>query len=306
MTSVILSENAQKSSFDYFEANELALFPINYGLKEEPRWKKLGWTDSDPYPIVWHFSSEWSKDRAKWERWRREYPNCNFGIIAGPSQCIPLDLDVSKDPEIWKKYCKFWQDRGLTPPSPQFKSARNGWHSLVRVPDGFDLSTLKQTTLMPNVDTRVGNGYIIAPGSYYDGTKKGEAYGWYQMVADAAALRYDPAIFQVLVEVLGRNAKTKTKGKSSAPGATADADLSLIPPLDEVVARIQTAYGVGPVRREGDRWIRDPATHANNPDPADRARREANGYFADYPHWMPVGGAVHALSGESAKGPVAP
>jgi hypothetical protein len=143
----------------------------------------------------------------QWEKWHAEH-RCNFGIVMGPSNCIALDLDKAKDADIWTKFCAVWTARGLAVLTPQFQSARGGWHVLVKAPAGFDLSTLAQRPLIPNVDTRIGNGYIVAPGSFYDGKPKGEESGWYQMVADAPAPHDDPAVFAVLAEVLGNKAAT--------------------------------------------------------------------------------------------------
>jgi len=303
MTTVILST----AFLDFAEKHESALFPIPFGYKEDPGWKKEN-RISDPSlrPIVWQFSREWSRDRAQWQRWHDEH-KCNFGLVAGPSGCVALDLDVAKDKDIWAKYCVFWTSRGLAAPMPQFKSARDGWHVLIKVPAGFDISTLQQIPLMDNVDTRVGNGYIVAPGSYYDGTPDGRQSGHYQMVANAPAPNDDPAVFQVLVDVLGIKGKPGVKGIKGIKGKPgAQVDLSLLPPIDEVVSRIQNAYDAGPLSYDGQRWVRNPDAHADNADPADRARREANGYFANYAQWSPVVGAVRALYGESAKARVAP
>jgi hypothetical protein len=283
----------QSEFFDYAARHGLALFPIPFGFKEDLGWKEEN-RKADPNlrPIVYRWSQDWSKDRAQWLKWSEEY-GCNFGVYAAASRCIELDIDVAKDREIWNKYCEFWKSRGLTPPSPQFMSARNGWHVLVKVPEGFDLGSLKQSELIPNVDTRI-EGYIVSATSYYDGTPKGEESGWYKMVAGAPPPHDDPAVFQVLAEAL------KIKSKS-----VADVDLSLLPSIDEVAARIRHAYNIGPVRQEGDSWIKDPAAHAGNTNADDRARREANGYFANYAEWMPVVGAVSMLYGESAKAKVA-
>jgi hypothetical protein len=289
----IAFNSRQSQFFNYAERHGLALFPIPFGYKEDLGWKPEN-RKADPNlrPIVWQWSRDWSTDRAQWLKWAEEY-RCNFGIYAAASRCIVLDLDVAKDREIWTKYCEFWKARGLTPPSPQFKSARNGWHVLVKVPEGFDLGSLKQSELIPNIDTRI-EGYIVAATSYYNGEPKGEDSGWYEMVAGAPPPHDDRAVFHVLAEAL------KIKSKS-----VADVDLSLLPPIDEVAARIRHAYDVGPVRREGDSWVKDRAAHTGNTNADDRARREANGYFANYAEWMPVVGAVSMLYGESAKTKVA-
>jgi hypothetical protein len=164
--------------FDYAETHRLALLPIPYGFKDDMGWKpEKRAEDPTLKPIVWRWSQECSTDRAQWQAWRDAH-KCNFGIAAAASGCIAIDIDVSGDPDIWGKFCAFWTSRGITPPSPQFKSARDGWHVLVRVGDGVDANIVGQPDLMPNVNIRA-SGYVVAPESFYDGSTQGKASGRY-------------------------------------------------------------------------------------------------------------------------------
>src|SRR5713226_7016517 len=68
--------------FDYAERHELALFPMSYGSKE-------------PFGIVASFAHDWSRSPEQWEHWRAAH-KCNFGIVAGPSRIVIVDIDVAE------------------------------------------------------------------------------------------------------------------------------------------------------------------------------------------------------------------
>ena len=292
--------------FDYAEANGLALFPVPFGRKEDLGWKPDERAkDSTLKPIVWRWSQESTKDRAQWQAWHDAH-QCNFAFDLAKSDCVGLDLDVSGDPDIWRKFCAFWKERGIAPPIPQFKSARDGWHVLVRAPEGVDVGSMGQPDLMPNINIRTA-GYLIAPESWYDGSTKGQASGYYKLVADAPGPHVRPDVFARLIDVCGTkggSSKSRT-AKTGTATSDADVDLSLMPLLDEVVARVQHAYDVGAVSKDAaEKWVRDPDAHAGCK-PSERAQRDGNGYFAFYAQWSPMVGAIKALYGEAARSQVA-
>jgi Bifunctional DNA primase/polymerase, N-terminal/AAA domain len=172
------------SSLDFYARHGAALFPIPYGSKA-------------PHGIVESFAHDWSKDPTQWKAWHDTH-KCNFGLVAGPSRVIVADIDVSEvgADAAWKHWAEWFQSRGLTVPMPQFHSARGGWHVAFRMPDDLDVAKLRQVPLIGAiegvskksiVDLRIGNGYVVAAGSFYDGTAKGEKSGHYKLCADAAA-----------------------------------------------------------------------------------------------------------------------
>ena len=149
-----------------------------------------------PTGIVASFADDWSRDPAQWDAWRAANPGCNFGIVAGPSALIIVDIDVTEvgREKAWKIWCEWWNaNADGTPPTPQIQSARGGWHYYFSLPP--DAPLLRQVQLVGPaaagtrkavVDLRVGNGFTVAAGSYYDGTAKGEESGSYLFLSDAA------------------------------------------------------------------------------------------------------------------------
>lgn len=167
----------------YYSAHSCALFPIPAGSK-------------NPTGIVESFARDYSRDPVQWVAWRSQNPGCNFGIVAGPSRLIIADVDISEvgRDRAWALWCEWWQSRGLAVPAPHVQSARGGWHFHFLLPEGFDVATLRQVALIKAqpgfkkavVDLRVGNGFTVAAGSFYDGTARSEESGPYVLLSDAA------------------------------------------------------------------------------------------------------------------------
>ncbi|NVO13844.1 MAG: bifunctional DNA primase/polymerase [Rhodoplanes sp.] len=165
-----------------YAAMGAALFPIPAGSK-------------DPTGIVGSFADDWSPDPAQWMRWAAEHPGCNFGIVAGPSNLIIADIDVAElgRDRAWQVWAEWCAANGLPALAPHVQSARGGWHVLFRLPEGVEPSALKQVVLVGRtdgskkavIDLRVGNGYVVAAGSYYNGEPKGEQSGSYVWLTEA-------------------------------------------------------------------------------------------------------------------------
>lgn len=185
----------------YYAAHGAALFPLPAGYKEDPGWK-------DGTGIIRHFSKDWSRDPEQWAAWRAAHPACNFGLVAAPSKLIIADIDVSEVGRdvAWTAWSNWWRSRGLEVPQPHIQSARGGWHVLFQLDD---TSRLRQVPLIGAVegvskkaivDIRLGNGYAVAAGSYYDGTAKGEQSGHYSLLGDVSPHPAPAA----LIEACGR------------------------------------------------------------------------------------------------------
>jgi hypothetical protein len=164
---------------EYYRTHGAALFPMPHGSK-------------DPHGIVPSFKHDCSRDPAQWERWQKENPGCNFGVVGFASQWIIVDIDTSGGDagkaeawQLWVDLCKSW---GLPDAlNPQVESARGGWHCYLQVPAGIDLSTYRQPDAVKGrINIRV-IGYTVAAGSYYDGTAKNEASGPYTFFDNAPA-----------------------------------------------------------------------------------------------------------------------
>jgi hypothetical protein len=167
---------------DFAERSGLALFPMPFGQKA-------------PHGIVASFAHDWSRSREEWNAWRAAH-KCNFGIVAGPSRIIAVDVDVAEvGPErawtVWTEWCT---SNGLPVYQPHTATARGGWHILFLCPPDLDIDTLRQVPLIGPiegvskkavVELRVKNGFVVAPESFYNGNPKGEASGTYKLISDA-------------------------------------------------------------------------------------------------------------------------
>lgn len=173
---------ALASALAYYALHSASLFPIPAGSKS-------------PVGIVASFAKDCSHDPAQWERWRTANPGCNFGVVAGPSRLVIADIDIAElgRERAWELWAQWCMANGLPVLAPHVQSARGGWHVYFSLPGDLDPATLRQVALVgPTdgskkaiVDLRVGNGFTVAAGSYYDGTARGEASGPYVLLSEA-------------------------------------------------------------------------------------------------------------------------
>lgn len=197
----MLMTNADELQF--YASHSCALFPIPCGSKA-------------PYGIISSFAHDWSRDPLQWKKWARDNPNCNFGLVAGPSRLIVVDVDVSEvGREVaWRYWSEWCKSHDLPVYTPAVQSARGGWHILFSLPAELDISTLRQSPLIGAVegvskkaivDLRVGNGFSVAAGSYYDGTAKGEQSGPYVLLPDAMPHPAPPALLTACARAVPRD-----------------------------------------------------------------------------------------------------
>jgi len=159
----------------YYGTHGAALFPIPAGQK-------------NPTGIIESFARDFSRDPAQWAAWRAAHPNCNFGIVAGPSRIIIIDVDTKEGREAaWTLWCELCASWGIEVVMPHVQSARGGWHIYFIVPHDVDPAKLRQPDAIKKIiNVRAGNGYTVAAGSYYDGSAKQEESGAYVLLSDAA------------------------------------------------------------------------------------------------------------------------
>ena len=195
-----------KDFFDFAEKNKFALFPM-------PAGQKL------PHGIIDSFVHDWSRDPAQWKAWHDEH-KCNFGIVAGRSQLIIADVDVAEigREAAWQHWSEWCESRGLPVFKPYCESARGGWHIAFALPEHIDVKTLRQVPLIGPIervskksiiDLRVGNGYVVSPGSHFEGRP-------YTLFPDAAVHPAPDALFAAC----GRAQRETTSGRAG----TADAN----------------------------------------------------------------------------------
>ena len=174
------NDTTKSSFFEFAERHGLALFPIQRGQKL-------------PHGIVPSFAHDWAKAPEQWVAWRNAH-NCNFGIVAFASRLVIVDIDVAEIGfDAWNYWSDWCTSHGLPVYTPYCTSARGGWHVAFSLPGDFDISTLRQVPLIGPIegvskkaviDLRI-KGYVVAPGSYYDGTARGEESGNYKLLPNA-------------------------------------------------------------------------------------------------------------------------
>lgn len=158
----------------YYAAHGAALFPIPAGSKV-------------PTGIVASFARDCSMDTTQWDRWAAAHPGCNFGVVAFKSNWIIVDTDAQGDrAAAWAARLALFASWGVAPDAmPHVQSARGGWHDIFAVPEGVDATTLRQPDAEKGRINIRCRGYVVAAGSYYDGTPKQEASGAYVLLSDA-------------------------------------------------------------------------------------------------------------------------
>lgn len=121
----------------------------------------------NPVGCIGSFKHDYSKDPVQWFEWSKEFPGCNWIMVAGPSNKIIVDIDVKtlgREP-AWQKWIEWCQSRGLPIYSPQIQTPSGGWH----INFDSDAPDLRQPSLVPGIDIRAGFGFVLIPPSQVDG-----------------------------------------------------------------------------------------------------------------------------------------
>lgn len=175
---------ATTNPLSYYAAHGCALFPIPAGSKAPG---PASFWSVDGGATAASFKKDCSADPEQWKAWASQHPGCNFGVVAFASRFIIVDIDTSGDRnEAWALWCELCASWGINVAMPHISSARGGWHVLFAVPADVDASKLRQPdAIKKRINVRC-IGYVVAAGSYYDGTAKGEESGYYTLLSDAA------------------------------------------------------------------------------------------------------------------------
>ena len=133
----------------------------------------------DKTPLTPNGVKNATSDREQVERWARKYPDCNWGIAC--SNVIVFDVDrhekrkkkivrTYSDEEMFEHWNYFRETYHL-PPAPEVVTGSGGRHYYYRRP----YAEIKANTrfhyrrngkeVKTNIDIKVGNGYVVAPGS---------------------------------------------------------------------------------------------------------------------------------------------
>ena len=137
------------------------VFPLKPGTKRPmfKDWENLASTD--PKQIA---------------RWWRAIPGANIAIACGPSNLLVIDLDKAKKPggpQHGQQTLTALAAGRQLPDTFTVASARGGRHLYFRQPEGAPLrNTAGSVTagLGPLIDTRGHGGFVVAPGSVFEGS----------------------------------------------------------------------------------------------------------------------------------------
>lgn len=139
----------------------LPVFPLKAGTKDghlSKSWKAAATTDA-------------AKIKALGARW----PGCNWG-----ARCVgllTLDVDTADGKPGVASYGDIVLDHGI-PPTRVHASARGGQHVFLRLPAGVEV-TNRDAPLGEGVNVRGSGGYVLCPGSTFEGKP-------YRVLVDAA------------------------------------------------------------------------------------------------------------------------
>src|SRR5689334_14521671 len=120
-------------TFEYYHRIGAALFPLPRGQKS-------------PFGIIESFVKDCSHNPEQWAKWARENPGCNWGMVAGPSRLIVIDIDTKKVGreaawETWRQWCL---SNNLPVFSPHVSTPSLGFHIYF----ACDIADLRQPPLV--------------------------------------------------------------------------------------------------------------------------------------------------------------
>jgi Bifunctional DNA primase/polymerase, N-terminal len=116
-----------------------------------------------PVGCIASFVHDWSRDPVQWDAWSREFPGCNWIMVAGPSGKIVVDIDVKKVSReaAWQAWAAWCASHDLPVYAPQVQTPSAGWHCYFDAPANCDSAALRQPALVATIiDIRAGNGFV--------------------------------------------------------------------------------------------------------------------------------------------------
>jgi hypothetical protein len=160
--------NTQQGWALYLAAMGWHVFPLVAGSKRPAvkDWEHRATTDTDRIARCWATG------------------DFNIGLATGPSGLVVIDLDTADDDTDDGAVVldRLAADRGVTVPSTYAATTPSGGrHLYYASPEGVRLRNTART-IGPNIDTRAGGGYVVAPGSVLPN-------GGYELADDS-----DPAV----------------------------------------------------------------------------------------------------------------
>jgi len=192
----------------------LAVFPLRPGTK---------------VPLVKDWELKASTDVEQVMRWWSATPHANIGIACGRSGLLVIDLDADKKPggtgHGQRSLINLAAGRGI-PRTLTVASARGGRHLYYHQPDEAKFGNTAGR-LGELIDTRGHGGYVVGPGSVFEG-------GVYRVEREAAVAGLPAWLAEELAQ---RRAPAEISAPEQQPSAA---------PVGE---RRRTAYGTAALRR---------------------------------------------------------
>lgn len=184
---------------------------------------------STKVPLLKDWELKASTDVEQVMRWWSTTPHANIGIACGPSGLLVVDLDADKKPGSTRHGQRSLINLAAGRDIPRtftVASARGGHHLYYRQPDGARFGNTAGR-LGELIDTRGHGGYVVAPGSVFEGSA-------YRIEREAAVVKLPTWLAEELEQ---RPAPTEISKPVQRPFAA---------PVGE---RRRTAYGTEALRR---------------------------------------------------------
>ena len=121
----------------------MKLFPIQKGTKK---------------PAISGWNDQATQAGEQTEKWKKDYPECNWGIACGPSGLVVVDVD----PQGHDHFLQMDIEHGF-PETYAVSTPRGGYHYY------FKGTTRNRVHMLPGIDIRSSGGYVLGPGSWVDG-----------------------------------------------------------------------------------------------------------------------------------------
>lgn len=220
--------------------------------------------NADKHPLTEHGHIDASNDRSQVELWDKAFPNALWGVHAGRSGIVVLDVDVKNGDDGFLSIGDNWLE---IPETFNYQTATGGTHYVYADDGTVPLSGISKYRKMAGVDRRGGSSYIIWWG---DVPAKGTVF-----TAPPAWL-LDPATTHTGAEFLGQLDDWISQLEPGEPTDKVIEAIDRIPDADfshsDMVSRQMEFIRLGAERHSGvldglnilkEYWLnRDPAKHS--------------------------------------------
>ena len=184
------------------------------GAYQALRWRIFPIKAREKTPLTPNGFKDATDDWATIEKWREQYPDCNWGLATGASELFVVDLDGPEGKESWKKLIT---EHGHVP-TLTCQTGGGGFHFYYH--DSLYVGLKNSTSkLAPKVDTRGRGGYVLIPPSIHP---NGTPYEWFTHPVSGDTWIYvtdgtPPATPQWIIDALTYEAPAPERPAQSAP-----------------------------------------------------------------------------------------